>query len=317
MIFVFLLGGLLLLGIGGEALIRGAVAIGHRLDLPPILVGMVIVGFGTSIPELVVSVQAIVQGAPGMAVGNVIGSNISNILLILGVAALIQPITKPERALVPEGIVLVVISGMVILLGLQGTIPPLQGSLFLVLLAGLMAAEYARARSELRLKQIFTEPVPLPEEVPQRLYISLLLVFAGIGALILGGDLLVEGATQIARALGVSEGLIGLTIVAVGTSLPELASSIAAAWRGHVAVAYGNVIGSNLFNLLGILGVSSLAGTLTFPFVMAWLDGPVMVAVTVLMLVFISSGTGLSRREALAMIVCYVAYVTVRYIYAT
>ena len=313
---ILLLGGLFLLVIGGEALIRGAVAIGNRLDMSPLLIGMVIVGFGTSTPELVVSVRATIEGASGLAVGNVIGSNIANVLLILGVTSLIEPIRRPERALVPDGIVLMLISTIVILLGVQGTIPALQGLVFLTLLVGLISAEYVRARREACLKRILEEPVSLPEEVPQRALVSLLLIAAGIAALVYGAELLVDGATRVARVLGVSEGLIGLTIVAVGTSLPELASSVVASWRGHTSVAYGNVIGSNLFNLLGILGVSALAGSLAFPYIMVWLDGPVMIAVTALMLYFISSGGGLSRWEASAMLASYAAYVALRYVYA-
>ena len=313
---VLIFSGLLLLAVGGEALIRGSVAIGTRLEMSPLLVGMVIVGFGTSTPELVVSIRATLEGVPGLAVGNVIGSNISNVLLILAVAALIQPIDRPERALKPDGIVLVAISAIVVLLGVQGTISALQGVVFLILLVGLIAAEYFRARREERLKEILEEPVPLPEEVPQSILVSVLLVVTGIAGLIYGADLLIEGATRVARVFGVPEGLIGLTIVAVGTSLPELASSIVASWRGHSSVAYGNVIGSNLFNLLGILGVSALTGNLAFPYVMVWLDGPVMIAATALMLYFISSGTGLSRKEAVAMLVCYFLYVSLRYVYA-
>lgn len=316
MSFILLLGGLVFLLVGGEALVRGSVAIGNRLEMSPLLVGMVIVGFGTSMPELVVSVKAVIDGAAGLAVGNVIGSNIANILLILACAAIVAPISRPERALVPDGIFLVVISGGVVLLGLLDSISALQGALYLLLLFGLITAEYVRARREARLRKILSEPVPLPAEIPQRLLVSVLLICAGIAGLIYGADLLVSGATQIAEAMGVSPGLIGLTIVAVGTSLPELASSLVAAWRGHGTVAYGNVIGSNMFNLLGILGAAALAGPLTFPYVMVWLDGSVMVLATIAMLYFISSGTGLARWEAIALLLSYVAYVVLRYFYA-
>ena len=316
MTFLLIVAGLVLLAIGGEALVRGSVALGARFELSPLLIGMVIVGFGTSMPELVVSVRATMEGTPALAVGNVIGSNISNILLILGITALIRPMGKPKRVLMPDGIILLVVSAAVILLGLEGTIPALQGAIFLMLLAGLIAAEYFRARRETALKQILEEPIPLPAEVPQRLLVSLLLVATGIAALVYGGDLLVDGATRFARIIGVSEGVIGLTIVAIGTSLPELASSIVASRRGHSAVAYGNIIGSNLFNLLGILGASALAGPLAFPFVMVWFDGPVMVAATAVMLAFLTTGTGLSRREATAMVGFYAAYVTLRFVYA-
>ena len=314
--FLLLLGGLSFLLIGGEALVRGSVAIGNQLEMSPLLVGMVIVGFGTSMPELVVSVRAVIDGAAGLAVGNVIGSNISNILLILGCAAMLAPITRPERALVPDGIVLVAISCAVVALGWFGNVSALQGSVYLLVLIGLICAEYFRAKREARLRKIIEEPVPMPDEVPQRPMVSLLLACSGIAGLVFGADLLVSGATEIAKAMGVSPGLIGLTIVAVGTSLPELASSMVAAWRGHKTVAYGNVIGSNLFNLLGILGASALAGPLTFPFVMVWLDGPIMILATVVMVYFVSSGTGLTRSEATVLLLSYISYIVLRYAYA-
>lgn len=316
MAIVLVLGGAAFLLIGGEALVRGAVAIGKRLEMSPLLVGMVIIGFGTSMPELVVGVSAAVQGAPALAVGSVIGSNISNIFLILGVAALVTPIERPAQVLMPDGIILAAITVAVVLLGLRGFVSPLQGLTYIFLLFGLISAEYVRARRERRLKQILEEPVPLPEEIPQRVLVSILLVAAGVGGLIFGADLLVDGATRIAEVLGVSKGLVGLTIVAVGTSLPELASSFVASWRGHPAVAYGNVIGSNLFNLLGILGAASLAGPLVFPKIMVWLDGPVMIAATLVMIYFVSSGGGLNRIEATTLILCYFGYVALRYAYA-
>ena len=316
MAVLLILAGLVFLLVGGEALVRGAVAIGNRLEMSPLLVGMVIIGFGTSMPELVVSVSATIQGVSALAVGNVIGSNISNIFLILGVAALVTPIERPVRVLVPDGIVLTAITIAVVLLGLRGVVSAIQGLLFLALLFGLISVEYVRARRETRLKQILEEPVPLPEEIPQRLLVSILFVAAGIGGLVFGADLLVDGATRIAEILGVSKGLVGLTIIAVGTSLPELASSFVASWRGHSTVAYGNVIGSNLFNLLGILGAASLAGPLEFPSIMVWLDGPVMIVATLVMIYFVSSGRGLNRIEATTLILCYVGYVVVRYVYA-
>ncbi|MEM1046965.1 MAG: calcium/sodium antiporter [Pseudomonadota bacterium] len=313
---IFLIGGLVLLCVGGEALIRGAVALGNRLRLPPMLVGIVIVGFGTSLPELFVSVQATVSGAPHLAVGNVIGSNISNILFILAVAALIRPFKRPDRALMPDGIVLVAISIAVILLGLQGEIPAMQGVVFVVLLVSLLSAEYVRARRQEQLQRIYEEPVPLAEQIPQKVPLSLTLIVVGVAGLVFGADLLVAGTTNIARTFGVSEALIGLTIVAIGTSLPELAGSAVASWRGHSSVAYGNVIGSNLFNLLGILGVSAMAGPLSFPQTMVWLDGTVMIAATVLMLYFVSSGTRLDRWEAVIMLGCYLAYLGLRVAYS-
>lgn len=315
MTLVYLVGGLLLLFVGGEALLRGAVSLGKHLGFPPFVIGMVIVGFGTSLPELVVSLEATLRGASSMAVGNVIGSNISNILLILPVAALIRPIGKPARLMVPDGFVLLGVSLVVVLVGLQDPIPAWQGLILVALLLSLVVIEYLRARKETALQHILTQPIILPEEVPHRPLVALLLVCTGIAVIVYGADLLVEGAVRTARLLGVSEGLIGLTIIAVGTSLPELASSIVASWRGHSEVSYGNIVGSNLFNLLGVLGAAIIAGPVHFPGTMLVADGPVMIGVTLLMLLFLSTGRGLSRPEAALMLVAYVSYVGLRFAY--
>jgi cation:H+ antiporter len=314
MTVLLLVGGLALLLIGGEALVRGGVAIAKRLKLSPLLVGMVIAGFGTSMPELVVSVRATLGGNPAIAAGNVIGSNISNILLILAVAALIRPIGRPPRLFVPDGIILISVTVGVVLLGLQGRIPAWQGGIMVLLLAGFIGFQYLRdVRASARLLALPEQPpVPLPKELPRRLSVSVLLALAGIGGLIAGGDWFVEGAVRLARALGVSEGLIGLTIVAVGTSLPELATSSIASIRGESDLAYGNVLGSNMFNLLGILGCAALAGPLEVPRLMVFVDGPVMIAATALMLFFLAQGSRLVRWEAAAMLGCYGLYVGLR-----
>jgi cation:H+ antiporter len=311
-----LVAGFLFLLAGGEALVRGAVAIGRSLELPPLLIGMVVVGFGTSAPELVVSVNATLEGAPALAVGNVIGSNISNVLLILASAAILKPIARPPNILMPDGLVLLGISGMVLLLGLQGTITRLQGLALVAVLFGLISVEYLRAQKRVRIARILEEPIVLATEIPQHLLVSVLLVLTGIAGLVFGADLLVKGATQVADGLGVSKGVIGLTIIAAGTSLPELASTLVASRRGHSDVAYGNVIGSNMFNLLGVLGASAMAGDLEVPRVMIWFDGPVMLAATGLMLIFLSTGKGLSRSEGIVLLAGYLAYVTARYAYA-
>jgi len=311
---LLLVGGLALLLIGGEALVRGAVAIAERFNLSPLLVGMVIAGFGTSMPELVVSVRATVGGNPAIAAGNVIGSNISNILLILATAALIRPVGRPPSLFMPDGIILMVATVGVVLLGLQGRIPAWQGGVMVLLLAGFIGFQYVRdvRATAKRLALSEQPPVPLPEELPRRLSVSILLVLAGLGGLIAGGDWFVDGAVRLARGLGVSDGLIGLTIVAVGTSLPELATSAIASIRGQSELAYGNVLGSNMFNLLGILGCAALAGPLDVPRLMVYVDGPVMIGATALMLYFLASGTRLVRWEAAAMISCYAIYVGAR-----
>ncbi|HUT50826.1 MAG TPA: calcium/sodium antiporter [Alphaproteobacteria bacterium] len=308
------MGGLALLLIGGEALVRGAVAIGERYKLSPLLVGMVIAGFGTSMPELVVSVRATVGGSPAIAAGNVIGSNISNILLILGVAALIRPIGRPPRLFVPDGFILVAVSICVVLLGLQGRVPAWQGGVMVAVLIGFIAFQYVRDRSDSAAKLVASDqpPVALPSEMPRRVSVSVLLILAGLGGLIAGADWFVDGAVKLARTLGVSEGLIGLTIVAIGTSLPELATSAIASIRGQSEIAYGNVLGSNMFNLLGIFGCAAIAGPMDVPRLMVLIDGPVMIGATALMLVFLATGMRLVRWEGAAMLICYALYIAAR-----
>jgi cation:H+ antiporter len=313
---VLLVCGLIFLLIGGEALVRGAVALGLRLRLSPLFVGMVIAGFGTSMPELVVSVRATIAGSPSIAVGNVIGSNISNVLLILGVAALVRPIGRPPRLFVPDGLVLLGVSAGVVLLGLQETIPLWQGLLMLGLLIVLVVMQYIRDRAGVTSGSDATPPIPQPEQIPTQPLVTILLILTGLGGLLLGADLFVEGAVRTAEILGVSQGLIGLTIVAVGTSLPELATSTVASLRGQSDMAYGNILGSNLFNLLGIFGCAIIAGPITVPAIMVSVDGPVMIAATAVMLLFLATGARLNRVEAGVMLAAYVAYISTRYFYA-
>ncbi|MGD9829181.1 MAG: calcium/sodium antiporter [Hyphomicrobiaceae bacterium] len=305
--------GLFLLGIGGEALIRGGISIGRRLHMSPLVVGMIIVGFGTSMPELAVSLRATLAGSPAIAVGNVVGSNIANILLILAVAALLRPIPMPSRLMKPDGFVLLAACLAVPLLGLQGTVPRWQGGAMLGVLFLMITAEYVRSRRQRAQEALHEEPVPLPAEIPHRFWVAVLLVLTGLAAVIYGAELLVAGATAMARALGVSESFIGLSIVAVGTSLPELAGSVVATWRGHSEVAYGNVVGSSIFNVLCIFGAAVAVGPITVPAAMIWFDSVVMIAASVLMLVFVATGRRLSRNEGLVMLACYVGYIALRY----
>lgn len=312
---LILIGGLILLLIGGEALVRGSVALAERLGLSPLFVGMVVAGFGTSMPELVVSVQATIEGSPAIAAGNVIGSNITNILLILGVAAVISTIGRPPRLIRPDGLILLAVTAGIVLVGLQGRIPGWQGAVMRALLGAFILFQYRRDKRDSTPDGAAEGMLPLPEEMPRRPLVALLLLAAGFAGLIGGADLFVEGAVRTARSLNVSEGLIGLTIVAIGTSLPELAATTVAAIRRHTDLAYGNILGSNLFNVLGILGAAALAGPLTVPAEMVMVDGPVMVGATLLMLVFLATGARLVRWEGAVMLTLFAAYVAGRYVY--
>lgn len=312
---LFLIGGLVLLLIGGEALVRGAAAMAYRYSLSPLFVGMVIVGFGTSMPELVIGVRATIGGSPAIAIGNVFGSNIANVLLILAAASLVRPIASPPNVLKPDGVLLMVISLGVVLLTLQGTILFWQGLIMVALLLSLIAADYLRVRARDGDQEKETA-APKGADARQHPIVSLLLIASGFATLLYGADMLVEAAVETARYFGVSEDIIGLTIVAVGTSLPELGSALAAARAGHTDLAYGNVIGSNLFNLLGILGCAAIAGPLTINPELPLIDGTVMLAATGTALFFVASGAKLVRWEGIVMLLAYMLYLSLRTTYA-
>lgn len=312
MISAFLvIGGLALLLAGGELLVRGVVGLAGRLRLPPMLVGGVVAGFGTSTPELVVSVDATLSGAPDIAMGNVLGSNIANILLILGLAAALSTIARPDGAMRDGAVTL---AASVLLAGLctLGEVTAWQGAAMLALLVAIVTWQYWRDRRSTRMALANGLPEPAHEIVPARPWVIAAVLAAAFPALIVGANLLVDGATSLARGVGLSEAVIGLTVVAVGTSLPELATSTVAAARGHAAVAYGNVVGSNLFNALGIVGAASLAGPLSVAPIMAKVDAPIMIGATVLMLGFVGWGRGIGRPAGLLFLALFIGYTIAR-----
>jgi cation:H+ antiporter len=312
-----LLGGLALLAAGGELLVRGAVRVAERLGVSPLLIGLTLVGFGTSTPELVTSVQAALVGSPGIAVGNVVGSNIANILLILGIAALLCPIAVGTSALRRDGVLVLAVA---LLLAAVGFLLPLGRPIGALFLAGLVGYLVYAWRQESRgtdghcaggLKADAFEATHPGLHAPTRPGIALPLALAlgGLVLVVLGGRLLVDGAIRMALALGIAETVIGLTIVAVGTSMPELVTSIVAAIRRQPDVALGNVLGSNIYNILGILGVTSLVSPTIVPTEIARFDSLVMVAVSAVLLVFAWTGLRIGRREGAALLAGYAAYV--------
>ena len=314
-LILMVLAGFVLLLAGGEAMVRGAVALGKWLDLSPLVVGIIIIGFATSLPEMVVSVQAVLQGVPGIATGNILGSNIANILLVLGLTALIRPMHHQPRAFRRDAAPLILSALAFLGLGYAGIINAAEGALLFGALLLMMAHEYRRAQRETRLAREIAEE--LEEEVQvhpllARPPVAMLAVALGLGLLVWGGDLFVTGASGIAEYFGVSHGLIGLTLVALGTSSPELASSLVAARHGHSDVAYGNVVGSNLFNVLGVGGAAAMAGGLVVPHQMLVVDGLVMLAATVAMIIIFASRNGLTRLLAALFTASYVAYIAAR-----
>jgi len=307
--------GLILLFFGGEALVRGAVNMAARLGVSPLLIGLTIVAFGTSSPELVVSLQAGLKSQPDLAVGNVVGSNIANILLILGISALIHPLRCQPIIVMRDGTFMVAASIILVVTGYWSPINRIEGILMLAGLIGVILYSY---RSEKR-RNLPPETVTIPEIAdlaarPMRFWVGAVLVIGGLAALVLGSHALVKGAVGLARAAGVSEAVIGLTLVAVGTSLPELATSAIAAFRRQADVAVGNVIGSNVFNILGILGLTAIVTPIPVNPQMVSFDLWVMLGCALVLLPFLITGWRLSRMEGGIFLAVYGLYLLCLYL---
>lgn len=314
MTYLSLAAGFVLLFFGGEMVVRGAVALARRFEVSPLVIGLTIVGFGTSLPELLVCLNAALSGAPGIAVGNVIGSNLANMMLILGVAALIYPIAVNPNAVRRDGLVMALVTAIFIAVALGGSAERHEGALMLAALAlyiGLSLWHDARVNGGAA--QLHREEAESVTGLPKLLWQMVVLIVGGFAAVGFGADLLVDGATALARAAGVPDEVIGLTLVAVGTSLPELATSIVAAYRGHADVSIGNVIGSNIFNLFGILGVTALAVPVPFADKIVDFDLWVLGGVTLLLIPLLLTGWRLARGEALVLLALYGAYVACQF----
>jgi cation:H+ antiporter len=312
---LLLLLGAALLAAGGEALVRGALAAARRLGVSPLLSGLVIVGFGTSAPELVVSIDAAVHHRPDVALGNIVGSNIGNILLILGLAAVISPLAVKPLALRRDAVTVVAASGLFLVLAGDGALGPWDAMALLLGLATYLVWAMRSERSHVtpageRYRQEAEELTVVPRSAAW----TVTAVVGGLLLLIAGSQVLLTGAVGLARHLGVSEAAIGLTLVAVGTSLPELTVSVLAAVRRHADVAVGNVLGSNIFNLLGILGVSALLQPLPVHERIQAFDQWAMVGTAALLLVFLYTGRCLSRREGGVLMAGYAAYVALGFL---
>ncbi len=300
--------GLALLFVGGEGLVRGAVAIAERFGISKLLIGLVIVGFGTSTPELLVSVNAALDGAPEIALGNVVGSNIANILLIIGIAAAIAPITGWDRGALREAFVATLVALSTLGLVQADVISRLHGTVMLTVLVAYLFSTYWLERRN-RKSQTFEHEAEAFEDMPmQRAWQAPLFVVAGIAALVFGADLLVQGSVSIARAYGVSDAVIGLSLVAIGTSLPELATAVVAAVRRQSDVVLGNVIGSNIFNILAILGITVVIQPMDVAARFREIDAPIMVAASLLLLGLLFATRSIGRIWGVLMLAAYAAY---------
>jgi len=309
MIALLTVAGLAMLAFGGDALVRGAVGIANRLKLSPMFVGLVLVGFGTSMPELAASLQAQFAGSPDVAIGNVVGSNTANILLILGIGAVIRPILAVREALLRDGIALTLATLAAALLLFFSPVPTIWGVGLIALLFGYIGLSYLLDRKRGNKAAALHEAEAVSAGAPSRLWLSVLLFIGGLVGVLIGARLLVTGSISIATTFGVPEAIIGLTVVAVGTSLPELAATIAAALRRQGDVAFGNVIGSNIFNAVGILGAAALVRPLETPARILGQDIWVMIAATAMLLVFAFTGQRVDRREGALLLALYAAYI--------
>lgn len=298
--YLSIMAGLVGLFLGGEALVRGSVSIAHRMSISPFVIGLTVVGFGTSTPELLVSVQAALKGVPDIAIGNIVGSNIANVLLIVGVTALVWPIHVAGSALRRDTTIMILSALALVPLFAMGEIGRVAG---LTLVAGLIAYlvwTFLKPQQEASDDEAEAAATPIMN--------ALLWVTLGLVGLLFGARFLVDGAVSVAQDFGVSEAFIGLTIVAIGTSLPELATSLIAAFRHQSDIAIGNIVGSNIFNVLGILGVTSIVAPIPVAPRFLTFDLPIMIVVSIVLTGLLLLHQKIGRRTGAVMLLAYCAY---------
>lgn len=306
-----MLGGIVLLLAGAEALVRGASALALRFGVAPLVVGLTVVAIGTSSPELVVSIRAALDGNGGVALGNVVGSNIANLALIVGIAGVLSPMVVDQKLVRHDMVIMLAAMALMSLFLLDDAIGRIEGA---VLLSGAIAYTVHSIRASRRDMRESRE-MDLPPEVEEALSEKsgslvrhLLFVVGGIALLVYGANLLLDGAVTIANSLGVSQTVIGLTLVALGTSLPELATTIVAAFRGHGEIALGNAVGSNIFNVLGVLGPMGLIAPVQDAGV-GWDVLAIMGGVSVLTLIIMATGDRMKRWEGAVLLIVYASYI--------
>lgn len=307
----YIVGGLLMLVLGGEALVRGAVSIAKSAGVPVLIIALTIVSLGTSAPEMVISILAVMEGHADIAYGNVVGSNIANIFLVLGTTALVHAIVTNPEMTKRDGMLMVMVTILMIIFSLGGLVERFEGVILLIIMAAYLFNLFRRARKG--------ENPDLLEEFDEETQFSYPVVMAigmlvvGFGLLIFGADILVAGASDMARTFGVSEAVIGATIVAIGTSAPELVTCVVAAYRGHAEIALGNVVGSNFFNIAAVLGVAATIAPVPVATQFLYVDLWVMLGASVFLIPLMLSDMKLSRREGGVLFSCYIAYIVYQY----
>lgn len=316
MAYLILIIGLIVLVFAGDLLVRGSVTIAERLGIPPLIIGLTVVALGTSAPELVISLDAALSGAPGIALGNVVGSNIANILLVLGLPSILTPTRCDQRLLLRNTIFMLAATCVFIALAYTSPLHIWQGLILLTMMTGFLWISAARARQAIAShaerqsdSATLTAEPDAPTASGSRKVMPYVMVIAGLIGLPLGADLTVTGAKEIAHAWGMSDTAIGLTVVAIGTSLPELAATAMAAIRRESAIAVGNVIGSNIFNLLAIMGITSIVAPVPVAPAILHVDIWVMLAASLLILPFIIAKIRIGRVAGIAFVAIYIIYV--------
>lgn len=307
---LFLAAGVVVLVFGADLMVRGASALALRLGLSPLFVGLTVVAFATSAPELVVSIRSSLAGYPDLAIGNVVGSNICNICVILGITAVVIPIPCSRMVILRDAPLVVLVTGLFWVL-CRGDVSRLESAVLCAVLVTYIGLTYLanRKASAALVLDIVDEEIVRESAAPSSVLRHLLFVGAGLGGLLLGADLLVRGAVAIAERLGMSEAVIGLTVVAIGTSLPEVATSFVAALKKQPDLAIGNVLGSNLWNLLGVAGMTGMIQGLPVADRFLTFDLPVCIGVSVVCAVFMATGRRVGRLEGVTLLGLYGGYV--------
>ncbi len=316
---ILIISGLVLLFFGGEGLVRGSVGIAERMGISTLLVSLVVIGFGTSMPELLVCVQAALSGHSDLALGNVVGSNIANTFLILGVGAVLAPMVCSKDVILRDSVAVIVASAMLAALTFFEVIDWRAGIIMLLALCAYLYTAYrleksatAKERSEnAEIKKDVADDMSEPQDSFTK---AIILVIIGLIALVAGANFLVSGASSIARSFGISEAVIGLSLVALGTSLPELATAVIASIKGQSDVIIGNVLGSNLFNILSILGTTALIAPLSMGGRIAEFDVWIMLGSAVMLYPVIRIGRNINRLEGAAFLTIYAGYIAFMYV---
>lgn len=305
-IALYLVGGLVLLFVGAEGLIRGSSNLAIKIGITPLVVGLTVVAFGTSAPELVVSLRAALLGNSSIALGNAVGSNIANIALVIGVAALIRPLKVHAKVIMREIPIMIGISVLLLFLLIDGELGFVDGLIFVIGLIAYLVFNVITARKEKNpeVDEEFKEGLKSKLGIP----VSTLIMIGGLVLLILGANLFVQSAVAIAKLFNISDAIIGLTIVAVGTSLPELITSIVASYKNEADIAIGNVVGSNIFNILLILGITAIILPISSVGI-SYVDLGVMMFTAIILFPLSRTGFSISRLEGTFMLAGYIGYI--------